>query len=307
MSLIINGVSEHDLDMAIAIGIHNSRALRDFFLTRSGIESGGHDLDRVEVSVFDSAGETDVLLVVRLPSIGLIGLMIEDKIDANMQPCQAERYHLRGSRGCSQEGWFRFVTMLCAPKLYIDNHRHEAKWGAYLDIESLIEFAEATEGLGFLALICKQAIDRTSTRFRNVSVEASAFWREYLALARTLLPVGTRISGVPERVGLNTPWPKFMVGGRMSARELQHKPQQGVVDLTFPRYSCDQVKQIVRGQLMTDVRVVRTGQSAALRIEVPVVDHLKLFEEQEGRVLAALAAAERLDYLDRRLGELASP
>ena len=48
------------------------------------------------------------------------------------------------------------------------------------------------------------------------------------------------------------------------------------------------------GVVTPGVHVARAGGSAALRLAVPRVDHLRPFAEQEGEVLAAFAAVESL-------------
>ena len=54
------------------------------------------------------------------------------------------------------------------------------------------------------------------------------------------------------------------------------------------------------------VNFVKAGESAALRIAVPPVDHLRPFSGQEEQVLSALAAVDRLLAIGRQILATAS-
>jgi hypothetical protein len=86
---------------------------------------------------------------------------------------------------------------------------------------------------------------------------------------------------------------------------LEHKPDKGRVDLTFNKYTPDALKRRVPN-LPLGVRLEIAGQSTALRIAVPLVDHLQPFSKQEDEVLSALAAVERLLALGRQIAGTAS-
>ncbi len=82
---------------------------------------------------------------------------------------------------------------------------------------------------------------------------------------------------------------------------LEHKPQPSRVDLTFEKRSVEWLRAATQGWLPPGVQVVRAGQSAALRLAVPRVDHLRPFAEQEEKVLEVFGAIERLHALGRSL------
>jgi hypothetical protein len=46
-------------------------------------------------------------------------LLIEDKVDAPLQPEQVKRYRMRADRGILQEFWADYEVVLCAPVHYI--------------------------------------------------------------------------------------------------------------------------------------------------------------------------------------------
>ncbi len=106
---------------------------------------------------------------------------------------------------------------------------------------------------------------------------------------------------MPPVVSRASPWPRFGVVSLPAGVLLEHKPQQGRVDLTVERQSAERLRMATYDKLPLGVLVASAGQSAALRLAVPRVDHLRPFAEQEAEVLAAFAAVETLYALGRSL------
>ncbi len=135
MTLIIGGLVERDLDIALAAALRTSHAFRRLILKHIGAPDTEHELVGVHVSHWTPLGETDVLLVIRQTTGSRLAVMIENKIDAAFQPNQAERYKLRGRKG---KDWEYFVTVLCGPEKYIAEERKLNTWVAYLSIEDIL-------------------------------------------------------------------------------------------------------------------------------------------------------------------------
>jgi hypothetical protein len=87
---------------------------------------------------------------------------------------------------------------------------------------------------------------------------------------------------------------------------LEHKPQQGRVDLTFAKSTLEALRRRLPATLPIDVKSAKTGQSAAFRIAVPRVDHLRPFNEQVDEVLSVFVAVERLLAVGRQIIATAS-
>jgi hypothetical protein len=107
--------------------------------------------------------------------------------------------------------------------------------------------------------------------------------------------------GFPPSIGLASPWPRFGVAVLPDNVLLEHKPQQGRVDLTFAKFTLEALMQRLPATLPFNVKSARAGQSAALRIAVPPVDHLRPFNEQDDNVLSVFAAVERLITVGRQI------
>jgi hypothetical protein len=69
-------------------------------------------------------------------------------------------------------------------------------------------------------------------------------------------------------------------------------PKPAVIPDGFPitKLPPGSVSRRLPATLPIDVKSAKTGQSAALRIAVPRVDHLRPFNEQEDEVLSVFAA-----------------
>ena len=300
---------ERDLDVLLAAQLFASEALRALFLHRvaPGMPESRalrHRLDNCRVSVSTDAGETDLLFVVRLEALGgrRRAILVEDKIDAPLQPLQAERYHQRGTQGIRDGEWDDYRTCLVAPAIRSAEITGMGGWDGCVTLQDIAAWARAAGGPQevFLANACEQAVAEQMASKGKVSCKATKFWKHYRAAAATELPQ-LPISGFGESVTRASPWPGFGAGTLPPGVLLQHKPQQGRVDLTVSGQKKDRLQQAMMGRLPLGVVVATAGQSAALRMAVPPVDHLRPFEAQEEEVLAAFAAVKSLYEMGRSL------
>lgn len=83
----------------------------------------------------DAAGETDVLVQLLWEREPSVGLFVEDKLEAILQPWQAERYP---ARAASAE--IPTATVLMAPSHFIDQHGSSKLFGKALAIEEVAKW-----------------------------------------------------------------------------------------------------------------------------------------------------------------------
>ena len=306
---VLDRVRERDLDILLAAHLTASDAFRAFILYRACGEALPHALLSCRVSVTTDAGETDLLLLVRLdgPAGAEAGqrrraLMLEHKINAAFQPEQAARYHQRGEQGIRVGEWDDYHTCLIAPAAYIATVAEGSGWDSRLTLEEIAVWAWAVGGPheAFLARVCGEAVAKQANQIAAALPEATSFWQAYREASGELLPQ-LEITRLSVAVSQNTPWPRFGGASLPAGVLLEHKPQPGRVDLTFERRSVEWLRAATQGRLPLDVQVVRAGQSAALRLKVPRVDHLQAFVEQEDSVMEVFAAVERLHVIGRSL------
>lgn len=258
------------------------------------------------------AGETDLLLVVRLDKADgdegqRLALMLENKVSAAFQPEQAARYHQRGKQGIRDSEWEHYRTCLVAPAAYMAALEGDS-WDSRLTLEEVADWARWAGGPheAFLAQVCGEAVAKRASTTTEASPVATAFWETYRKAAGKFLPE-LAITRLPALVSQASPWPRFGANSLPTGVLLEHKPQHGRVDLTMSNQSVERLRAATQGWLPLGIQVVTAGQSAALRLAVPRVDHIQPFAEQEAEVLAAFAASERLHALGRSLPHGALP
>jgi hypothetical protein len=243
---LLDQVVERDVDLILLSALFVSEAFRAFVLEAVMGWTKSHHLIRARVSETGDAGETDVLLLVDLDDGDRIAVMIEDKISAIFQPAQADRYRQRGNQGLQDGQWTKFATCLCAPESYLVAARAAKEWDAYISLEAIRDWASRSHDRfhEFLGAICGEAIAKREARLREISAEATEFWQAYRQLARELLPdIG--ISRLPAAVSAASPWPRFGASTLPPDMLLEHKPQQGRVDLTLSKVPLEALREFV--------------------------------------------------------------
>lgn len=291
--LRIGQLSERDVDISLASALYSSKSFRAFLLHSAIGLTEDHGWFTVEISATTSLGETDLLFEVELAS-ERIALLIEHKIDAPFQPTQAERYRERGETGIRDGRWKRFAICLCAPEGYLLGARSTNKWDVYISFKSLLDWINSfdVQNLGFVSEILAQAAAGRKSG-RPKSEAATAFWNAYRQASTQMLPK-ISISRLPESVSDAAPWPSFGREQLPKGMFVEHKAEIERVDLTFNTMSVDGVRSLLNEPLPFDVSIQKVGKSAALRISVPRIDHLRPFDEQQEEVFKAFVAVERL-------------
>ncbi len=96
-------------------------------------------------------------------------------------------------------------------------------------------------------------------------------------------------------------WPQFRLSGILgdylpSRMDCVHKLEKGCVDLHIRKWGhrVTELQESLGSLLAPEMQLVQATESAAIRIEVPVVDCRAEFKPQESLVLEGLRAAEKI-------------
>jgi len=139
-------VREIHVDFLLEEEFNVSPSFLEHFIKRARKDQGGpFSKESVKRSVSDPFGEAD-LVVVYKQSEGdakRIAILIEDKIGAEFQPSQAERYRKRGELGKGRE-WDDYWTCLVAPESYIGEGSADG-FDAEIGLEEINEWIAASE------------------------------------------------------------------------------------------------------------------------------------------------------------------
>jgi hypothetical protein len=260
----------------------------------------------VKHSESDQYGEADLLVVYSVEGSRKIGLLIEDKIRAPFQPDQALRYHKRGEEGIWEKRWDEYWTCLVAPKSYIrDGHGFHAA----LCLEQIKSWLAVDEPRRhqFKARVVDLAIKKAETfGVQVVDVTMTKFRQSYYDFATEFF------SNLRRNVTMRPPAPTYKGDTWFDHRSSQlpkgvyvnYKSPRGFVDLTFPNTDAEQLKGL-RQYLEPGMRVERTGNSAAIRIELDGIDRFDDFEAEKDKVHKALIEVARLlNFYDRERSQI---
>jgi hypothetical protein len=127
---------ERDVDLLLREELYVSKAFQRFFSMLGG-DFRGSRFVRARHSVDRYAGESDLEVDVTVAGHS-IRLLIEDKIDAQFQKGQAERYVKAGEDYVTKLECNGFATVLVAPKSYLAGSDHG--FGKTMGLERIQDF-----------------------------------------------------------------------------------------------------------------------------------------------------------------------
>lgn len=300
--LRVSGIREQDVDLLLWEEFVASPEFLFWFLGEAGIT------DRVELmaiarSVSTATGESDLELDLRRGS-DTLKVLVENKVDAALQPHQAERYGERAATYVNQGQVSSALTVIVAPAAYFGDTEDCLGSGCRVTYESILAWFEHASALGTRGL-CKLALLREAIengRWTLVPDKvATEFWRLYWERSSTIAPQ-LRMADPRDRPA--TSWfIYFRPFGLAPGVSLLHKLPYGNVDLQFARMGdgVADIERQYRPYLEPDMRVDRASRSAVVRIAVPKIDMTTPFSTSKAAVEAGIEAAARLLALYRRV------
>ncbi len=125
---------ERDVDVLLAEEFEVSPPFANWFLEQvQGIAPLRAQVVDVCVSKSDYLGESDLVVLFEAAEASFrFALFIEDKIDAPLQPDQAERYRLRAKAGIDFGGYMGSKVVLCSPESYPKTHPGASLFDAFV-------------------------------------------------------------------------------------------------------------------------------------------------------------------------------
>ena len=301
---------ERDIDLLICSELHSGGPLRDIFLGEWKNEM--NQFEGAWVSHHDVDGESDIVAAFKDENRVLI-LLIEDKIDADFQPEQPQRYRARAERwkpalpaGSAVE------TVLLAPEEYSENEGSELfdRIVSYEDIMAALG-GSADPRTRFLAEILQNGIESHRHGYAPKPNEATtsvwtAIWDMALAEAPQLRmerpynkPLRAGFVSLANAAGVTT-----ADTGRRA--KIMYKAVHGYVDIEFASMRAEALQEAVEHLLEEGMSIAQASKSASIRIKAPAVDFGQPSDEQEEAIRQGVLAAERLRlfFINNRLIDL---
>ena len=293
MELILKAAFERDVDLVLLRSFYEENAVTRLFLQE------GDRIMEVQHSAMELHGESDLQVIVERNG-QRHAILIEDKVDAQAQPNQYQRYCERGARGVAEGRWAGYTVYIAAPQKYLESDHEARKYPSkvsYEDIRNLL-----TEDKVSLAII-ETALKKSEGLLPSVVDEAvTAFWDAYYDYHQEYMP-HLLLHVNRGKKGPNATWPDFRTV--LSDVKILHKSEKGVVDLQF-RGAADKIgslQKFVAPYKDADMRIEKAGNSAVVRLKVPVMDFSKDFNAYTAEIKAVFSAVDRLNRLALTLAE----
>lgn len=294
---------ERDIDLLLCAELHAPGALRHKFEEVLGV--GDATFEGAWVSLAELEGENDLVISWFAPG-GRIIALVENKIAAEFQPDQGERYAQRAVRWAGTPGVDRVETVLIGPSDYF--HRAGADhFGHHLSYEALTESLgnDVDPRAAFLARALTAGIAAYRTGYVPiVDDQVSEVWQEYYSLCKTV-SAPLRMAPPGDKPGRSV-WIYFREAeGLMADREkavIVLKADRGYADLQFRGKTVGELEELAGPLLEPSMAIARASRSASIRIEVTEVDFRSELGDQIDAMTAGLRACERLRqfYLSHR-------
>jgi hypothetical protein len=220
----------------------------DQFLTAAGKDRDGpFNVKDVKRSVTDQFGEADLIVWYRRSEGNgdRTAILIEDKIRAEFQPDQPERYRKRGEQGKGHR-WHDYWTCLVASERYIHGGV-DKRFDATLTLEQIKKWFASSEPKrrDFKVWVIEEAIRKGDWLGPQQVDDAVTLFRElYFKCFQEFF--ADRRHGVsmkpPDRSYNGETWFRIKSGLLQKGAYIHHKAPNGCVDLTFPNTSADLLK-----------------------------------------------------------------
>ena len=249
------------------------------------------------VSKSNNLGESDLVVVYQRSDGGRFALLIEDKVDANLQPEQAERYRMRAERDRSKGIYSDYQVVLFAPSFYLENQNGLEGFDLRVSFERLADFIDT----GDRRAQYRAAFLRTAAATKKINAwvrendpATNAFWDAAYDLASNEFPILEM-----KRPALT----KDSVWIVLRPRDLPTMPKRvsielkgknGHVDLTFANTTSHAFHPLVRDLLRPGMTVHQTAAATAIRLTAPAFLVADGIPDGLPKVKAAFAAAARL-------------
>lgn len=272
MNFKIEKVLERDIDLLVINNIINGK-LTKLFLDKTNLTN--YEVINVEHSYTDiDLGETDITVIVKNKN-HKVGLLIENKINAKTMYLQPKRYIKRGQKGISEKKYNDFKTIIIAPKDYLNTNSSSKEYDYQISYEELLKVLSNDI---YSKILINKAIEEKKQRYTVIENEmVTKFWKNYYNFIKTNYPT-IKINEINGPRGSNASWPVFQTDYKQVI--IIHKSNKGCVDLTF-NGTANHISIFNKyiKNLPDDLKIVQTGKSLAIRINVPMVNFKNDFND----------------------------
>jgi len=327
IELVFSHIQERDVDLLLVEELRSSKAFRRWILRQAIPDLDADQANQCRlVKVLQSVsgnlkvtGESDILVLFDVSTrdaISRVLLLIENKIDAQFQESQPERYQKRAQGFIAANDCHQAVCVLVAPDEYLETSQESEGFDARISYEEIIEFlssqvsnadAETAERLRHRQEVLDHAINKYRRGWvAQPSESTTQVWKTYHEEACALAPT-PRIPA-PGKKPASSGFVRFpraihQLDG-LPKCTLIHKLRHGNVDQQIAGWASylERLKSAVDPLLEDDLKLRRAANSLAINIQVPLMDLSASSVPQQDQMRQGLRAALRLQSWYERCG-----
>lgn len=286
MKLHWDTVLERDIDLLIIEEFVINRTFAKIFTDQLKIRDD-YEIEDVFHSKRDiELGESDILIILNTGK-EKIGLYIENKIDAQAMAEQCKRYFLRAEKDRNSGLFNCFAIFITAPRNYLKNNSEAKKYPFTVSYEIMRDYFTTDDNARniYKISLLEYAIEDQKRAYQYVKnpnmAEFCKSMSEYQKIKYPILPKGSVAW-----------WPYFE--SPLQGTSLILKALNGRCDLTFHNETQESLLKKVYAVLLPSMRVIKTGKSASVCIDISPIDMEKNFDIQIDKVDEALKALDAL-------------
>jgi hypothetical protein len=293
----VERIYERDVDLLLAEELAINPTFADRLKSVTKFSSASAKVAEFWVSKSNNLGESDLVIVYQRDDGGRFALLIEDKVDANLQPDQADRYRMRAERERSRGEYSDYQVVLFAPAYYLGKQAGLGGFDLRISFEQLADFLDADDPRSqYRAAFLRMAAGtkKVNSWSREIDPATNAFWSAAYELASNEFPI---LEMKSPALSKDSVWVVFRPRDlpTMPKRvSVELKGKNGQVDLTFANTTAHIFHPLVRQFLQPGMTVHQTGGAAAIRLTAPAFAIADGIPIGLPKVKLAFAAAARL-------------
>lgn len=286
---IVESVRERDIDLLILEEFYSQTGFEKLFLNKINRDNLKF-ISAYRSMTIAGLGETDLQVEFSYENNQPFYLLIENKIGADFQEAQYERY-LKRAEILSKDN---SKVILVAPKEYIKN---KSEFEFDISYEELINFFEEKKNFRseYKKEILRLAIEQERRGYQVVKDEQiTDFWKDYYEYIKVNIPELEMPN--PKSKPTSSSFVYFKSDWIPKDMKLIHKMEKGNLDLELTGQA-DKYEEIVekyKDKLEDGIEIVITGKSVVFRVQVP---DLNLREDLENQIDKLNIFIDRYNFL----------
>ena len=248
-------------------------------------------------------GESDIVFLFGAVDGARTAILIENKINAQPQHQQGERYHLRAVKGLKEGYWEKFKTRVIAPSKYLTSAKHSGSYDVEVSYEEILSYFQSRRSrddrFPYKARILLEGIEQNRRGYQpEYNEEMTKFVSDYVLFASKECAYLGMQEAKPRPAG--STWVMFYPKSLPKGINLVRQLTAGLVKVFFNGLAepFDALQEKYSSRMPSNATIAVPGKSVASSIEVPKVDPLAVsFTEQQEKIEQALHNLALLEKL----------